>query len=393
MKPKITIVLWVLVIVIQFYGYNSIAQNQVAGFDKTSFNPVFIQSLDKEFRLNIGMYTQFRYNMNFRENIPDSVETFSRGYNLARTRIFFEGNYTDKFYYHFRFNINPSGNIELLVAYLQYNIKSNMWIRLGKQFMALGREDWILPQNLASIEFSAHNFTYAIWSSFGFQFQHSPSDNFRYWASIGNGAYGGRRQFPAPKDADVALTARAEYNIFGTNWEVWDDMLGRKGTDFGMLLGLGGGFLSRSKDADLITNAEKAYQINLDYSITGNGFHFYAHGSFTNRSFKGISEQVSGGGFYSTFGYWLNEYIFPYARFDYVSKGKNLGFSEDYVSPGLGISYYPFKWSNRYRFSLEYNRLSGIVNFTPVEPDGQLGLVQSFWGKQQSIMLQMQFGF
>jgi len=392
-KQKISIVLWVLVIIIHFYGYKSRAQNQVAGFDKTAYNPVFIQSLDEKFRLNIGMYTQFRYNMNFRENTPDGIDAFSRGYSLARTRIFFEGNYTDKFNYHFRFNINPSGNIELLVAYLQYNVKSNMWIRLGKQFMALGREDWILPQDLASIEFSAHNFTYAIWSSFGFQFHHSPSDYFRYWVSIGNGAYGGRRQFPEPKDADVALTGRIEYNIFGTSWGIWDDMLGRKGTDFGMLIGLGSGYLSRSKASDLLTNAEKAYQINLDYSISGNGFHFYAHGSFTNQSFKGVSENFSGSGFYSTFGYWLNEYIFPYARFDYVSKGKNLGFSEDYISPGAGISYYPFKWSNRYRFSLEYNHLGAIVNYTPVEPDGQLGLVQSFWGKQQSVMLQMQFGF
>lgn len=393
MKYKINFFYGIVFFLTLFYGYKITAQNQVAGFDKNSFNPIFIQSPDEKFRLNLGMYTQFRYNMNFRENTPDSVDTFSRGYNIARTRIFLEGNYTEKFNYHFRFNINPSGNIEMLAAFLQYNIKKNMWLRLGRQFMALGREDWMLPQDLASIEFSAHNFTYAIWSSFGFQIHHTPSDHFRYWASIGNGAYGGRRQFPAPKDADVALTSRLEYNIFGTNWGVWDDMLGRKGTDFGMLLGLGGGFLSRSKSSDLLTNAEKAYQINLDYSVTGNGFHFYAHGSYTNSSFKGIPEDAYGSAFYATFGHWLNEYIFPYARFDYLSKGQNLGFTEDYISPGLGVSYYPFKWSNRYRISLEYNHLGAIVNNTPVEPDGQLGLIESSWGKQQSIMFQMQFGF
>lgn len=393
MKLKIRFVFWIFIVIIQFYSLQSEAQIQVAGFDKTALNPVYIQSLDEKFRLNIGMYTQFRYNMNFRENTPDSVDVFSRGFNIARSRIFFEGKYTEKFNYHFRFNINPSGNIELFVAFLQYNIKDNMWFRLGKQFMALGREDWILPQDLASIEFSAHNFTYAIWSSFGFQLHHTPSDHFRYWASIGNGAYGGRQQFPAPKDSDIAITSRFEYNIFGTNWDVWDDMLGRKGTEFGMLIGLGGGFLSRSKASDLLTNAENAYQINLDYSISGNGFHFFLHGSFTNSSFKDIPENTKGSGIYSTFGYWMNEYIFPYARFDYLSKGKNLGFSEDYVSPGLGISYYPFKWSNRYRFSLEYNHLGAIVNNTPVEPDGQLGLVESFWGSQQRIMFQMQFGF
>ena len=129
-----------------------------AGYDTSQYNPTFIQSSNGQFKLNLGLYTQVRYNMNWRANIPDSIEGFSRGYNLARTRIFLEGDVTEKLYYHFRININPSGNFELMVAYLQVKINEKWNVRLGKQFMALGREDWILPQDLASIEFSAHDF-------------------------------------------------------------------------------------------------------------------------------------------------------------------------------------------------------------------------------------------
>ena len=124
MKYIIKNFIWVLAIIFQFNSYITKAQTQVAGFDKTSFNPIFIQSSDEKFRLNLGMYTQFRYNMNFRENTPDSVDTFSRGYNIARTRIFFEGKYTEKFNYHFRFNINPSGNIEMLAAFYNTILKA-----------------------------------------------------------------------------------------------------------------------------------------------------------------------------------------------------------------------------------------------------------------------------
>jgi len=33
---------------------------------------------------------------------------------------------------------------------------------------------------------------------------------------------------------------------------------------------------------------------------------------------------------------------------------------EDYSSPGAGISFYPFKWTRRTRFTVEYNYLTGF---------------------------------
>ncbi|MDX5426987.1 MAG: hypothetical protein LPK79_02670, partial [Bacteroidota bacterium] len=166
--------LWmVLLFVLGGGGMKLMAQDLPnAGYDTSRYHPLFIQSDDGKYSLNIGLYTQFRYNATYQSDMPDSVPDFSRGYNLARTRIFFEGNLTDKFYYHTRVNVNPIGNFELIAAYLQWNINKKMWLRMGRQFMALGREDWMYPQDLAAVEFSANDFTYAIWSSFGFQFRH-----------------------------------------------------------------------------------------------------------------------------------------------------------------------------------------------------------------------------
>ncbi len=362
-----------------------------AGFDTTSYHPVYIKSSDDRFKLNIGVYAQFRYNANFRKDTPDSLDAATFGYNLARTRIFLEGDFTERFYYHIRANVNSSSNFELFVAYLQFNLKQGMWLRAGRQFMALGLEDWFYPQDLAAIEFSAQDFTYALWSNFGFQFRHAVSNHFGYWVAIGNGAYGGRRSFPEPAPTDATITARLEYNVFGSG--NWGDAVSRKGREFGMLVGIGlGQTIRRTNKAEGLNGSRGGTQLNLDYSITGDGFHFFSHFTYTMLRFENDPDRNLPS-FYTTFGYWLGENIFPYVRYDFVGKGNLEGGIENYSSPGVGIAYYPFSWSNRYKFSVEYNHLAATINNTLVEPDGQLGLVQSDFGAQQSIRMQLQFGF
>lgn len=366
----------------------------VAGYDTTAYHPLFIQSKDGLFKFNLGMYAQLRYNMNWRSDTPDSVDVFTRGYNLARTRIFFEGDLTPKFYYHFRMNINPSGNFELIVAYLQWNISPTWNLRAGRQFMALGLEDWMYPQDLTAMEFSAHDFTFAIWSSFGIQARHILSDKTRFWLSVGNGVYGGRRTFPAPKDSDLMFTGRFEWNVKGSDWDAWGDMTSRRGRQFGMLLGLGAGQLFRYDQESLETDAKNGTQLNLDFSLTGNGFHFYSHGNATLLFFdEGVRENYVNYGFYTSFGYWIKKHWFGYVRYDLVSAGSQPGAIETYASPGIGLSYYPLLWTNRLRFTAEYNFLGATVNNTLVQPDGQLGLIASDYGGQQHLRFQLQFGF
>jgi hypothetical protein len=250
------------------------------------------------------------------------------------------------------------------------------------------------PQDLASMEFSAHDFTFAIWSSFGVQVRHVPSDKLRFWLSAGNGVYGGRRAYPAPKDSDVLLTGRLEWNVLGSSWGLWDDMLSQPDKDFGILVGLGVGQLFRSDKEALLTDPRDANQINLDFSVNGNGYHFFAHGTMTQLNFKeGVSENYANYGFYTTFGYWLSRNFFPYLRYDLVSPGNQPGNKETYSSPGIGLSYYPLTWTNRMKFSVEYNNLAATVNNTIVQPDGQLGVIESSYGSQQHLRFQLQFGF
>jgi hypothetical protein len=64
-----------------------------AGYDKAAMNGFFIRSEDGSFRLNIGAYTQPRYDVNWRD-APAGEDDVSSDFSIRRTRFFFEGNYT-----------------------------------------------------------------------------------------------------------------------------------------------------------------------------------------------------------------------------------------------------------------------------------------------------------
>ncbi len=366
-----------------------------AGFDTTAYHPFFISSSDKKFLLNLGLYTQFRYNVNMRQNTPDTSLVSNRGFNLARTRIFLEGEYSPKFHYHFRVNINAENSPELMAAYLQWNMNEKMNIRMGKQFVALGLEDWMYPCELAGIEFSATDFTYAIWSSFAAQFHHKVSDKFRYWAAIGNGFYGARRNFSSNgAPSDLTLTGRVEFNPFG-NWDLWGNMTGRKNNDFGVLIGVGGGHSMYSNDMSQIAVGESrnGTQVNVDFSVSHKYLHFFSQYVYTSRAIEGDNTNRYGSAFFSTLGCWVTPQLFPFVKADFVGKGNLVGVTEDYFTPGVGISFYPFNWTNRYRFTMEYFYLNATLDNTYVTPDGQLGIVESSYGGQHSLRFQLQFGF
>ncbi|MEA3413341.1 MAG: porin [Pseudomonadota bacterium] len=149
-----------------------------AGYNKNAVNGFFIGDESGQFRLNIGAYTQVRYNTNWRNGSPAGEDDFTQGFSINRTRFFFEGQYTDPLKYHLRLNIDDTGNADLIAAYLQYAFTPHWGIRVGEQFMALSREDWMYAQDVLGLEFSPNDFTFAIGSSIGIQPQYV-SDNYR----------------------------------------------------------------------------------------------------------------------------------------------------------------------------------------------------------------------
>jgi len=363
-----------------------------AGFEKNGWNGFWIGSEDGEFRLNIGAYTQVRYNMNWRTR-PDSTQAderdFTRGWSVPRTRLIFDGNFTSDVYYHFRANINSESDIELISAFAQVELADRWNIRVGNQFLALSREDWIFAQDLPSIDYSANDFTYAIWSSLGAQ-AHYRADRARLWLALSNGAFGGRQGFPAaPEASDGMISTRLELQVSGDDWSVWGDMVGRRGRAGGILLGLAGAYQVRDK---VSTAFRDAAQLNADLGFNGDGYNLFFAGSWTTR-------EAQSGTWSSAYGlvgqgtYFVSNHTFVYGRFDGVFAGTAPEASEDYTSYSAGVGWLPFLWTNRWKVNAEFGYLPQVLNNTLVEPSGMLGFLSSDEKNQWTVRLQFQFGF
>jgi hypothetical protein len=96
----------------------------IAGYDKGNFDGFFVQSRNGQFRLNIGAYSQLRYDLVWRETPPAGDRRFESGFVVPRTRFFFEGKMTDHIEYQLRIQIDDAGDFALLVAYAGYNFKN-----------------------------------------------------------------------------------------------------------------------------------------------------------------------------------------------------------------------------------------------------------------------------
>jgi hypothetical protein len=364
-----------------------------AGYDKTAMNGFFIRSEDQAFRLNIGAYTQFRYDANWRD-APAAQDDFTSDFSIRRTRIFFEGNYTPEYNYHLRMQIDNEDDFSLLIAWMQYNFgESKRWnLRAGRQFVAMSREDWQFAEDTLTTEFSPNDDTFAIGTSDAAQVNFTAVRQ-RFWAAIGNGAYGGKRTFPDNESSDIALTGRWEYQLDGTEWSVWDDLIGRRGRPRGILFGIAGGYEDKASNAVPDPTAiESGTQLNLDLSFNGNGYQAMVAGSVT------WSEPQMGSSFYNygilvQGGYFFTEKLQVYGQYNLISPGDQPGTLETFNSITAGVSYFPFVRTNRWKFSGEFGYLFDAINNTLVTPSGGLGWLSSDEDGELYARIQAQFGF
>lgn len=357
-----------------------------AGYEKNTTNGFFIRSKDEQFRLNIGAYTQARYDINWRE-APAGEEDVEKGFSLNRTRFFFEGQFTPAFDYHFRFNIDDEGNSNLQVAYLQYNIDNQWAVRAGRQFLAMSREDWMLAQDVLTTEFSANDFTFAYGASNAVQAYYQ-GDRQRFWLALSDGANGAKKSFPDNDSSELALTGRWAYQVAGRDWAVWDDLVGRRGRATGILLGIAGGYQTE-EDASAF---DRSALVTADISFNGSGYQAMLAATWTRYEPK-VGASFYNYGLLAQGGYFVTKHLQTYAQYNLVSPGDQPGDLETFHSLTAGVSYFPFFWTNRWKFSAEIAHLFDALNKTIVEPSGSLGWLASDEDGQTYFRLQAQFGF
>ena len=367
----------------------TVAPAPVAGFDSTSFNPFFIQNPTGTFRLSIGAYAQVRYEINARNDVPDSVRAVETGPSLNRARFFFQGRYSDDFDFRLALNVPSGGEIDLQQAYFTYFFGDVWQLWVGEQFFNSMREDWPDPTQTSSMDNSAVDYTFALGTAFGAFIHRAPVDKTRWWLAISNGAYGSKRQFAEFQESDVMVFGRLDYQPVGDDWWVWDDLIGGPGYPFAVLLGFSPGFMVI--DDPTPGRSRTTAQMNADVSVNGDGYQVVLAGVWTGH-FPKEGPSYNNYGVYFQAGYFFQPRWQGYVRYDFVSPGNQPGDFEAYSAPGIGVSFFPLSM-RRWRFTAELNYLFGALNRTIVGPAPELGWLPSDSRGQTNLRLQAQFGF
>ncbi len=355
----------------------------VAGYDRQ----FYVRSRSGCFKATVWFYTQARWTWNRREMPPPDERADTTDWEMARTRIFAEADVTKYFYTHLRVNVDAAGEVALIVSYLQVNPVEGFHVRIGRQFVALSREDWMYPQDLLSMDFSANDSVFAIGTPHAIQARKTWSHD-RAWLTVSDGAFGDGVVSDSTQRAKVAVTGRYEHQFSTSDWSVWDDLVGRRGRPRGLLLGAAGGYQWGETD----TPSRWSALVTADLSYNWNGGQALVYGSYV-RADSRTDGVVDTYGFLAQAGQFVTCGVQVYGRYEFVSAGDRPGDLENYRSVLAGVNWFPFQWTNRYKLTAEAGYLFSALSRTLVPAGTNVGFLPADEGDQFFLRFQVQFGF
>ena len=297
--------------------------------------------------------------------------------------------FTDELYYKLAFDVSDEQDLFLQQAILKYYLPDDSRLWIGKMFYNSLREDWPDPTQTASMDNSAMDYAFGLGTSLGLMWQSKTTDKTRWWVTLNNSNVGSRSPNAEAGKTDITLYGRFDYQVAGTRWSVWDDLIGRRRLPFGVLLGLTAGHMRNgNRDSGF---DEDTTQLGMDLSINGDGYQVVLAGTWNEVSATDIVDYYNYG-FYFQAGYFLSERWQAYIRYDYVSQGDQTGDLESYRAPGIGVNFFP-RVNIRWRVTAEINYLFSALNKTIVEPLPELGWIATDESGQASFRIQLQLGF
>lgn len=240
--------------------------------------------------------------------------------------------------------------------------------------------------DIMTTEFSVHDVTFALGAADGLQAIYEAGQQ-RFWFGLSNGSAAAQTA-ANEEQSDLALNGRWEYQLSGSDWSVWDDIIGRKGRSKGVLLGLGGVY-QLEKDTSIL---DRVAQLNADISFNGDGYQAILAASWTRHEPR-AGDAYNNYGIFAQGGYFITAHTQTYTQYNLISPGDQPGDLETFHSISVGVNYFPFIWANRWKFSTEIAHMFDTLNKTIVAPSTSLGWLESDEPGQTYLRLQAQFGF
>jgi hypothetical protein len=348
-------------------------------------------------KLIVGGFMQNRYMGNFRDRPDATHDSYTGGFQVARARLKFAGTVWDKnFSYFFLTELsNRSGNTTILDAEMKYTFDNKVYVRAGQYKPLYMREELVIDPLQLTVDRSLTNGAFTLTRSQGAGVGWTGS-SVRMGADITDGGSNLNTEFDSRKEADFAVTGRAEWLWAGTDFKRFDDFTSYRGQTYTGMIGAaidwetfgqsGPGTIGGAPD-------QRIFGATADVSAEGDGWNAYGAFMYRNRAPAGAEDRKNYG-LVVQGGVFVTEQTEAFARYDVIFPDDADG-PDSFNTITAGASYYLSPKSSVAKLTGDVVYYADPTNSTAIisTPNTTVNLLPDTKGNQVALRLQLQVIF
>lgn len=280
----------------------------------------------------IGGRIQFRFIANRRD---DAEEHFATGFQIRRTRLNIRGDLPLEFSYAAELDLNRAGGAaQVLNAFFEGPLGEGLRFRAGQFVIPLMRERSTHDTMQLGMERSVLNDVFDPGFTQGVVVM-GEWDAVRSFITFSDGMQARATDFDSSREADWAVTGRAEWR-FGGNWQRFRDFTSWPGDPLAALIGAGihtqsGGSTFGSADRDQL-------QYTVDAAFEGGGWNTF--GALVGRRTRTGTDSVRDFGALVQGGAFIAEQTEVFARCDVLIPDGDQAASGTFTTLTIGANHY-----------------------------------------------------
>lgn len=357
--------------------------------DSTSRTSALDQDV-KAFAPKVGGYSLFRYNVNQRNNVPNSNSDTAVGFQAAYTKLTLAGNVFDESWsYGFQLKFNEfDGNAVLDDAWGMLKFEDQWSLKWGQFKMPVLREENISDSKQLAANRSVTNSVFTQSRSQGLLLAYT-GDNVRGMFGFGDGLGSRNTDYTAATESDYAVTGRAEYKWAG-DWKQYDEFTAFKNTPY---FGAVGGALHFQTGGHTVgTSHGNTWEGTVDAMAKGNGWNAYVAGI-------GRSSNVTNGIQYRDFGFLaqVGAFVGPkwelFGRYDVIIPDGDRTANDSFNTFTIGANRYFIPESHAIKLTLNVLYFADEQSAGLAPASTLTGVLASSEASQWAFQAQIQFMF
>lgn len=346
---------------------------------------------NQAFTPNIHGLLQFRFNWNNRDEDDAFAgdEENAIGFQAARTRLWVDGNiFSNEWYYFVEFEVGPEGEVSLLDAFGRYTFANGWNAQWGQFRLPFLRETLVRESHTLAADKSQFETVFGTGRGQGVQFAYT-ADQMRFHAAISDGAGTANTDFTSDAEADVGLTARAEFKWAG-DWSAADDFTSFRGSpNFGMV-GVAAHF--QNGGDTFATADESRWGLTADVSVEGDGWNVFAAAVYS-RVDPDPGSGLNDWGVLVQGGVFLGENTELFGRWDIIIPDDDRAADENFNTITVGLNQYMIPKSHAAKFTVDFQWYLDNPSESIVVPNTLTGLLAADSDDQWNLRAQIQLLF